>query len=152
MKCLKAAGLLSSPPFRACSAQPSRQGNTAGERAALLATATTGPYAGPAVTFHGTVKAITKKEIVLDLDEAEHSEERSLTLRRSGKTRFFDKDEEVKATDIPAGTPVTLDATRDGDMKLSALRGVVSRPPSKSLNRVDNSLLCPQLRTNSCCL
>jgi hypothetical protein len=96
-----------------------------------VATATAGPYSGPAVTFHGTLKAVTKKEIILQLDAAEQSEEQSLTLRRSGKTRFFKNDQEVKAAEIPAGTPVTLDATRDGDMTLSALRVMVSQPPAK---------------------
>ena len=56
------------------------------------ATATGGTYNGPAVTFHGTVKSLTKKEIIIDLDGAEPDGEQTLTLRRSGKTKFF-KDE-----------------------------------------------------------
>jgi hypothetical protein len=87
-----------------------------------VATATAGPYNGPAVSFNGTVKALTKKEIIIDLD----SEEESLTLRRSGKTKFFKDDKEIKAADIPVGTHVTLDATRDGDQKLSALKVMVA--------------------------
>lgn len=85
------------------------------------ATATAGPYNGPAVTFNGTVKALTKKQIIIDLDSAEES----LTLRRSGKTKFFKDDQEIKAADIAVGTHVTLDATRDGDQKLSALKVMV---------------------------
>jgi hypothetical protein len=87
-----------------------------------VATATAGPYNGPAVSFNGTVKSLTKKEIIIDLD----SEEESLTLRRSGKTKFFKDDKEIKAADIPVGTHVTLDATRDGDQKLSALKVMVA--------------------------
>ena len=87
-----------------------------------VATATAGPYNGPAVSFNGTVKSLTMKEIIIDLD----SEEESLTLRRSGKTKFFKDDKEIKAADIPVGTHVTLDATRDGDQKLSALKVMVA--------------------------
>src|ERR1700677_862811 len=95
-----------------------------GRRRATAATATAGPYNGPAVSFNGTVKSLTKKEIIIDLD----SEEESLTLRRSGKTKFFKDDKEIKAADIPVGTHVTLDATRDGDQKLSALKVMVAPP------------------------
>ncbi|MFN7997528.1 MAG: hypothetical protein U0Q18_28175 [Bryobacteraceae bacterium] len=98
-------------------------------RGSSMATATTGPYNGPAVTFHGTLKSVTKKEILLELDAVEQNEDQSLTLRRSGKTKFFKNEQEVKASDIPLGTKVTLDATRDGDMKLSALRVAVSPSP-----------------------
>jgi len=87
-----------------------------------VATATPGPYNGPAVSFNGTVKSLTKKEISIDLDSAQES----LTLRRSGKTKFFKDDKEIKAADIPVGTHVTLDATRDGDQKLSALKVMVA--------------------------
>jgi hypothetical protein len=91
-------------------------------RRRTVATATAGPYNGPAVTFNGTVKALTKKQIIIDLD----AEQESLTLRRSGKTKFFKDDKEIKADDIPVGTHVTLDATRDGDQKLSALKVMVA--------------------------
>ena len=64
----------------------------------------------------------SKKEIIIDLD----AEQESLTLRRSGKTKFFKDDKEIKAADIPVGTHVTLDATRDGDQKLSALKVMVA--------------------------
>ncbi len=86
------------------------------------ATVGAGPYNGPAVSFNGTVKSLTKKEIIIDLD----AEQESLTLRRSGKTKFFKDDKEIKAADIPVGTHVTLDATRDGDQKLSALKVMVA--------------------------
>ena len=89
-----------------------------------MATATAGPYNGPAVTFNGTVKSMTKKEITIDLD----AEQESLTLRRTGKTKFFKNDQEIKAADVAVGTHVTLDATRDGDSKLSALKVMVAPP------------------------
>ncbi len=72
---------------------------------------------------------MTKKEITIDLD----AEQESLTLRRSGKTKFFKNDQEIKAADIAVGTHVTLDATRDGDQKLSALKVMIAPPaPAKA--------------------
>jgi hypothetical protein len=102
------------------------------------ATATAGPYTGPAVTFHGTLKALTKKELIMDLDaadrthdQAEQTEDQSITFRVSRKTKFLKNDQEIKPADIPVGTHLTLDATRDGDLKLSALNVMVAVPPAK---------------------
>jgi hypothetical protein len=99
-----------------------------------VATATAGPYTGPAVSFNGTVKSLTKKEIIIDLD----SEQESLTLRRSGKTKFFKDDKEIKAADVPVGTHVTLDATRDGDQKLSALKVMVAPAATPAAAKATN--------------
>jgi hypothetical protein len=99
-----------------------------------VATATAGPYTGPAVSFNGTVKSLTKKEIIIDLD----SEQESLTLRRSGKTKFFKDDKEIKAADVPVGTHVTLDATRDGDQKLSALKVMVAPAGTPAAAKASN--------------
>ena len=94
------------------------------------ATATSGPYSGPAVTFRGVVKALTKKEITLDLE----GEEQTLTFRCSRKTKFFENDREVKPSEIAAGTHVTLEATREGDQKLAALE-VIATPPAAKADR-----------------
>jgi hypothetical protein len=100
-------------------------------RGPVAATATSGPYNGPAVTFNGTVKAIAKKELTVDLDPADPDAERqSLTFRLSKKTKFLKDDKEIKASDLEAGMHVSLDATRDGDQKLSALNVIVA-PPGK---------------------
>ena len=91
-------------------------------RGPASATANSGPYSGPAVTFHGTLKAMTKKELVVDLDATEPAEEKqSLTFRFSKKTKFLKDDKEIKPADVAVGTHITLEATRDGDLKLSAL-------------------------------
>ena len=95
------------------------------------ATATSGPYNGPAVTFNGTVKTIAKKELTVDLDPADPGAERqSLTFRLSKKTKFLKGDRPIKPSDIEVGVHISLDATRDGDQKLSALT-VMAAPPGK---------------------
>jgi len=96
-------------------------------RGPVSATANAGPYGGPAVTFNGTVKALTKKELIVELDRPDpDAEQQSLTFRLSKKTRFLKDDQPVKPSDIEAGTHITLDATRDGDLKFSALNVMVA--------------------------
>jgi|ERR1039457_2787859 hypothetical protein len=107
------------------------QGGYSRRRGPASATANSGPYNGPAVTFNGTVKALTKKELIVDLDSTEPDAERqSLTFRFSKKTKFLKDDQPIKPSDIEVGTHITLDATRDGDQKLSALNVMVA-PPGK---------------------
>jgi hypothetical protein len=101
-------------------------------RRPATATATSGPYSGPAVTFNGTLKTLTKKEMVVDLDPGDADAERqSLTFRFSKKTKFMKGDQAIKPGDIAVGTHVSLDATRDGDLKLSAVNVYVA-PPDKA--------------------
>jgi hypothetical protein len=96
-------------------------------RGPAAATANAGPYKGPAVTFHGTLKALTKKEIIVDLDKTEPSQDQeSLTFRFSKKTKFQEKDQDIKPADIAVGTHIWVDATRDGDLKFSALNVLVA--------------------------
>jgi hypothetical protein len=106
-------------------------------RGPASATANSGPYSGPAVSFNGTVKALTKKELVVDLDRPDpDAEQQSLTFRLSRKTRFLKGDQPVKPSDIEAGTHITLDATRDGDLKFSALNVMVA-PPGKPAEKAE---------------
>lgn len=101
-------------------------------RGPASATANSGPYNGPAVTFHGTVKALTKKELVVDLDKKEPTEDQqSLTFRLSKKTKFLQNDQEIKPTGIAVGAHITVDATREGDLKLAALNVIAGPPAAK---------------------
>jgi hypothetical protein len=101
------------------------------------ATANSGPYNGPAVTFNGTVKTLTKKELTVDLDPTHPGADRqSLTFRVSKKTKFLKDDQPIKPSDIEVGVHISLDATRDGDLKLSALNVVVA-PPGKPGDKPD---------------
>ncbi|HUE02655.1 MAG TPA: hypothetical protein VMR62_24010 [Bryobacteraceae bacterium] len=97
------------------------------------ATATAGPYNGPAVSFSGTVKSITKKQIIVDLDRAEpDADPQSLTFRVSRKTKFLKNDQPMNPADIASGSHISLEATRDGDQKFSALNVTVAAPEAKA--------------------
>jgi hypothetical protein len=93
------------------------------------ATANAGPYGGPAVTFNGTVKALSKKELIVEVDRPDpDAEPETLTFRVSKKTKFLKADQPIKPSDIEVGTHISLDATRDGDLKMSALNVMVAMP------------------------
>ena len=92
-----------------------------------LATGTPG-YDGPAATFQGNLRALTKKELRIDVVD---SEEQSLTFRVSKKTHFLKDGKQIKLSDVPIGVIVAVDATRDPDQKFSALNVVVSPPKPK---------------------
>jgi hypothetical protein len=110
-------------------------------RGPASATATSGPYGGPAVTFNGTVKTLTKKELIVDLDPADAEAERqTLTFRISKKTKFLKDDQPIKPADIAVGTHISLDATREGDLKLSALNVMVApagKPGAKAADKAE---------------
>ena len=68
----------------------------------------------------------------MDLDPPDPGAERqTLTFRLSKKTKFLKGDQPIKASDIELGTHISLDATRDGDLKLSALNVIIA-PPGKA--------------------
>ncbi len=97
-----------------------------------VATATSGPYTGPAVSFNGTLKVITKKDMTVDLDPPDPDAERqTLTFRITKKTKFLKGDQPIKPTDIAAGAHISLDATREGDLKLTAVAVYAPAPAEK---------------------
>ncbi len=83
----------------------------------------TGAYGGPAVTFHGSVKAISSKDIVII-----NEEQQEITIHRTRKTKFLKSDQEVKPATIAPGTAVTLDVTKAPDQSLLALNLFVDVP------------------------
>jgi hypothetical protein len=62
----------------------------------------------PVATFHGTLRSINKKEIVLDLQE-----DQSIAFHISHKTKFVKEAKAIKPSAIAAGAPVTVDGKRD---------------------------------------
>lgn len=81
----------------------------------------------PNPTFEGTLKMLTKKEILIQLQS-----EQTLSIRRDRKTRFVENDKEIKPDNIAVGTPLAIDVKEDLDLKPLAVRVVVNPPPPKS--------------------
>src|ERR1041384_4626349 len=81
----------------------------------------------PAATFHGTVRSISKKEIVLDLPE-----DQSVAFHISHKTKFLKDAKAIKTAAIAAGAPVTIDGKRDLLGNVEAVTVTVdTKPPAK---------------------
>jgi hypothetical protein len=77
-------------------------------------------------TFEGTLKLLTNKEIVIQLQS-----DQLLSIRRNRKTKFVENEKDIKPTDIAQGTPLAIDVKEDIDLKPLALRVVVNPPPPK---------------------
>jgi len=83
-------------------------------------------YQGLTATFHGKLKELNKKEIVLLNDD-----DQTVSIRRNAKTKFFGKDaKEVKPTELETDTVVTIDVSQDNDLKPTALK-VTADPGQK---------------------
>jgi hypothetical protein len=80
----------------------------------------------PNPTMEGTLKMMTKKEIFLQLQS-----EQIVSIRRDHKTKFVEKNKEVKPDGIEVGTPLAIDVKEDLDLKPMAVRVVVNPPPPK---------------------
>ena len=78
----------------------------------------------PAATFHGTVRSISKKEIVLDLPE-----DQSVAFHISHKTKFMKDAKAIKPSGIAAGTPVMVDGKRDLLGNVEAVTVTVEKAP-----------------------
>lgn len=83
-------------------------------------------YKGVVVTFHGVLKKLTKKEILLQSDDNQ-----LLTLRCDRKTKFHDPDGEIKRSDIDLESQVSIDASEDVDLKLLAINVKVDAAKKK---------------------
>jgi hypothetical protein len=88
-------------------------------------------YKGAVVTFHGTLKKLSKKEILVLSDE----NAQLLTFRRNKATKFFNNGKEVKPTSIDLETAVAVDATEDIDLKLLAAAVKVAAATEKTLEK-----------------
>jgi len=75
------------------------------------------PFKDVVVTFGGVVKKITKKELLLDLDESHEL----MTFRLNKETKYSSDGAEAKRTSIDLEIHVVVDAQQDTDSKLKAL-------------------------------
>lgn len=80
-------------------------------------------YKGVAGSFHGRLKDLGKKEIMIETDDNQ-----TVSIRRTGKTRFLKGTQPIKPSDIDVETPVTVNAREDVDLKLTAIDVVVDSP------------------------
>lgn len=81
-------------------------------------------YKGVAGSFHGKLKELTEKEIMIVNDD-----DQMISVRRSRKTKFLKDGKAIKPGDIDLETPVTVDASEESDLKLTALSVTVDSPP-----------------------
>jgi hypothetical protein len=95
-----------------------RRGNSSG------ATPHPEAFKGVVATFSGTLKKLTKKEIVIDLVDSHEL----MTFRRNKSTKFLNNDVEIKPGAIDFESLVTVDASEDVDLKLMAVRVSVGAP------------------------
>ena len=72
-----------------------------------------GAYKGVLVTFHGKLKVLDKKKIVIETEDNQN-----LSLRVSSKTKFVDNGKTVKPSSIDLDTLVTVEASEDTDLSL----------------------------------
>jgi|SRR5271165_5490897 len=84
-------------------------------------------YKDVAGSFHGKLKQLTKRELMIETED-----DQTVSMRVSGKTRFYKGNEPIKASDIDMETLVTVDASEDGDLKLTAINVIVNLPPKNS--------------------
>ena len=87
-------------------------------------------YKGLVVTFHGVLKKLSKKELILQSDDNQ-----LMTMRCSRKTKFHSGEEEIKSSDIDLESRVAVDASEDSDLKMMALNVTVESTQKKSLGK-----------------
>jgi hypothetical protein len=83
-------------------------------------------YKDLAGSFHGKLKELSSKEIMI-----ETADNQTVSIRRSRKTKFLQGKKSIKPTDIDLETPITIDASEDADLKLTAVNVTVDPPPKK---------------------
>jgi hypothetical protein len=84
-------------------------------------------YKDVAGSFHGKLKELNGKEILIETDD-----DQTVSIHRSRKTKFLKGKESIKASDIDLETMVTVDASEDVDLKLTAVSVTVDPPPKNS--------------------
>ncbi len=85
--------------------------------------ATLDGFKGVVVNFHGKLKILDKKKIVIETEEKE-----LLNIRLSGKTKFFNNGKVIKPASIDLETPVTVDAIEDTGLTVLAIDVTVDSP------------------------
>jgi hypothetical protein len=87
-----------------------------GRRGAASSTMNAPPLKGVTISFHGTVKEVTKKLMLLQADDNQ-----LMTFRCTSKTKFFDGDQNIKGNEVDLDSAATVDVVEDNDLKFLAL-------------------------------
>jgi len=74
-------------------------------------------------SFHGKLKELTGKEITITTDD-----DQVVSIHRSRKTKFLKGTQTIKPSDIDLETPVTIDASEEVDLTLTAVSVTVDTP------------------------
>jgi hypothetical protein len=85
------------------------------------------PAYNVAGSFHGKLKELNGKEILIETED-----DQTVSIHRARKTKFLKGKESIKASDIDLETMVTVDASEDVDLKLTAVSVTVDPPPKNS--------------------
>lgn len=78
-------------------------------------------------SFHGKLKDLTSKEITIETDD-----DQIVSIHRSRKTKFLKGTQTIKPSDIDLETMVTVDASEDVDLSLTAVSVRVDTPKKDS--------------------
>lgn len=74
-------------------------------------------------SFHGKLKELTSKEITIETED-----EQLVSIHRTRKTKFLKGTQTIKPSDIDLETMVTVDATEEVDLSLTAVSVTVDTP------------------------
>jgi hypothetical protein len=81
-------------------------------------------------SFHGKLKDLTSKEITI-----ETGEDQIVSIHRSRKTKFLKGTQTIKPSDIDLESIVTVDATEEVDLSLTAISVTVDTPKKSDENK-----------------
>ncbi len=84
------------------------------------ATASAGAYNLPAVTFHGVLKELTAKTIVIESDDGQ-----PVTIYRNRKTRFLKGETPADPKSMQPGMKLTIDVAKNPDASLLAVNVIL---------------------------
>lgn len=82
-----------------------------------------GGHKGLIITIHGSLKKLTKKELLIQTDG-----DQIQTIRLSHTTKFMKAGKEIKPYDVDLESMLTLDVTQDVDLKFIAITVTVDVP------------------------
>jgi hypothetical protein len=91
-------------------------------RAIIPGTPKPGAY-NVAGSFRGKLKDLTSKEITIETEDSQ-----IVSIHRSRKTKFLKGTQTIKPSDIDLETPITVDATEEVDLSLTAVTVTVDTP------------------------